>query len=110
MKLTTKQIREIIKEELKAVLEGRTIIAPGPIHKHLLDPDSQYEIDRRDKGGKDKWERRYEYRPGQRGSNIVYECNFKRASVLMIGEMKKLRLKNIFMMLKESARRNLPFR
>jgi len=73
MKLTTKQIKQIIKEELKAVLEGRTIYAPGPIHKHLLDPDSQYEIDRRDKGGKDKWKRRYEYRPGQRGSNIVYD-------------------------------------
>ena len=54
MKLTTEQIKQIIKEELKAVLEGRTIYAPGP--EHPYDPETGFER-----------------RPFQRGSDIVYD-------------------------------------
>lgn len=71
MKLTTEQIRQIIKEELKAVLEGRTIIAPGPIYP---DEDEQDNIDwREDEPLARKLGLKYEYRPSERGSNIVYD-------------------------------------
>lgn len=54
MKLTTEQIKQIIKEELKAVLEGRTIYAPGPLHG-------------------DDIKKGYERRPWERGSDIIYD-------------------------------------
>ena len=67
MKLTTKQIREIIKEELKAVLEGkyRTIYAPGPV------PDDYADY----KTSRHPGNTEFETRPVERGSHIEYHTD-----------------------------------
>jgi len=67
MKLTAKQIKQLIKEELQKVLEGRftdrrTIIAPGPVYddkaKDMSKPPSRH---------------RYASTPIETGSTIVYD-------------------------------------
>ena len=71
MKITTETIRQLIKEELKAVLEGRTIYAPGPVYP---DEDEQDHIEwKEERPLAQKRGIKYEYRPTQRGSQIVYD-------------------------------------
>jgi len=67
VKLTTKQIREIIKEELRAVLEGkyRTIYAPGPV------PDDYADY----KTSRHPGNTEFETRPVERGSHIEYHTD-----------------------------------
>ena len=71
MKITTETRRQLIKEELKAVLEGRTIYAPGPVYP---DEDEQDHIDWREESPRAQMRGiKYEYRPTERGSQIVYD-------------------------------------
>jgi hypothetical protein len=71
MKITTETIRQLIKEELKAVLEGRTIYAPGPVYP---DEAEQDHIDWREESPRAQMRGiKYEYRPTERGSQIDYD-------------------------------------